>query len=37
MPGKDYDHYLLLSVEDLISMIEKKDKEIMNIKKKYEL
>ena len=36
MPSKDYDHYFLLSVEDLISMIEKKDKEIMNIKKKYE-
>ena len=36
MPSKDYDHYLLLSVDDLISMIEKKDKEIMNITKKYE-
>ena len=36
MPSKDYDHYFLLSVEDLISMIEKKDKEIMNITKKYQ-
>ena len=36
MPSKDYDHYLLLSVDDLISMIEKKDKEIMNITKKYQ-
>ena len=32
MPSKDYDHYRLLSNENLISMIEKKDIEINNLK-----
>tara|TARA_Y100000590_G_C15561826_1_gene955082 strand:+ start:788 stop:1003 length:216 start_codon:yes stop_codon:yes gene_type:complete len=33
MPSKDYQHYTLLSVEDLISIIEKKDIEINNLHK----
>ena len=32
MPSKDYDHYRLLSNENLINMIEKKDIEINNLK-----
>lgn len=30
MPSKDYDHYIHLSKEDLILIIEKKDGEIRN-------
>ena len=33
MASKDYDHYRLLTVDNLISMIEKKDIEISNLKK----
>ena len=29
---KEYDHYRLLSIDDLIRMIEKKDTEINNLK-----
>ena len=36
MSGKDYKHYLLLTQQDLISMIEKKDNEIQNLKLKLE-
>tara|TARA_B100000575_G_C22957892_1_gene553650 strand:- start:396 stop:605 length:210 start_codon:yes stop_codon:yes gene_type:complete len=31
MPSDEYKHYLLLTPEDLISIIEKKDKEIGNL------
>ena len=31
MPSDNYKHYLLLTVEDLISIIEKKDTEIHNL------
>ena len=34
MPSEEYEHYRLLSSEDLISIIEKKDIEINNIQKK---
>ena len=34
MPDKYYDHYLKLTKENLISLIEKKDIEITNIKKR---
>ena len=34
MSGKDYKHYLLLTQQDLISMIEKKDNEIQSLKMK---
>ena len=34
MSGKDYAHYLLLTQQDLISMIEKKDNEIQSLKLK---
>tara|TARA_B100000029_G_C16873836_1_gene704072 strand:+ start:173 stop:388 length:216 start_codon:yes stop_codon:yes gene_type:complete len=33
MPSKDYEHYRLLSSEDLISMIEKKDSDIKTLQK----
>ena len=33
MSSEDYQHYTLLSVEDLISIIEKKDIEISNLYK----
>ena len=33
MPSKDYQHYTRVSVEDLISIIEKKDIEINNLHK----
>ena len=36
MSGKDYKHYLLLTQQDLISMIEKKDNEIQSLKLKLE-
>ena len=36
MSGKKYEHYLLLTQQDLISMIEKKDNEIQNLKLKLE-
>ena len=36
MSGKDYKHYLLLTQQDLISMIEKKDNEIQILKLKLE-
>ena len=32
MPSKQYDHYSLLSIENLISLIEQRDKEINNLK-----
>ena len=32
MSGNDYKHYLLLTQQDLISMIEKKDNEIQSLK-----
>ena len=31
MPSEEYEHYRLLSSEDLITIIEKKDKEIKNL------
>ena len=34
MPNEEYGHYRLLSSEDLISIIEKKDTEINNLQKK---
>ena len=34
MPSKDYDHYIHLSKEDLILIIEKKDGEIRNFLEK---
>ena len=34
MPSKEYEHYSILSSEDLITIIEKKDIEIMNLSKK---
>ena len=34
MSNEEYDHYKLLSVEDLISLIKKKDMEINNLHKK---
>ena len=34
MSGQDYKHYLLLTQQDLISMIEKKDNEIQSLKLK---
>ena len=33
MPSKQYDHYRLLTIDNLISMIEKQDLEISNLKK----
>ena len=33
MPSKQYDHYRLLTIDNLISMIEKQDIEISNLKK----
>ena len=36
MSGKKYEHYLLLTQQDLISMIEKKDNEIQSLKLKLE-
>ena len=36
MPNKDYEHYNLLSKENLISMIEKRDTEIKNVQKSLE-
>ena len=36
MSGNDYKHYLLLTQQDLISMIEKKDNEIQSLKLKLE-
>ena len=36
MSGKDYKHYLLLTQQDLILMIEKKDNEIQSLKQKLE-
>ena len=32
MPSKDYDHYRLLSIDNLISRIERQDLEISNLK-----
>ena len=36
MSGNGYKHYLLLTHQDLISMIEKKDNEIQSLKLKLE-
>lgn len=33
MPSKQYDHYRLLTIDNLISTIEKQDLEISNLKK----
>ena len=33
MPSKQYDHYRLLTIDNLISTIEKQDLEINNLKK----
>jgi hypothetical protein len=37
MPSEEYKHYLLLPPENIISLLEEKDKEIKNLKSKLKI